>query len=312
MLRRVPRTLRAAVLVTVLLAVVASIAQSWMSGTPGAAGYVQTAWGPLGPADRDLLTKVRLASLWEAPTGQQATTQASTAAVQQVGQNLHTEHVELDEAVLETAGQLGVLLPSSPNAQQMAWMQELTGLTGTAYDQRFVQIVRQAHGTILPLIAEVRAGTRNELMREFATVGNEYVSRHIGYLESTGLVDYTDLPEPPSPGLMSLERGPADLVVPGLVVIAALLAAGGLLTAVRRRPKPAPFPLSPAEPPVTGRALAQIALPGPRRAEATESGAYRITDSGGITDTGGTGPFPRTRRAEPMQRVPAGRHSTRR
>ena len=103
---------------------------------------------------------------------------------------------------------------------------------------------------------------------------------------------------------------PADLVVTGLVVIAALLAAGGLLTAVRRRPKPAPFPLSPAEPPVTGRALAQIALPGPRRAEATESGAYRITDSGGITDTGGTGPFPRTRRSEPMQRVPAGRHST--
>lgn len=308
MLRRVPRALRAAVLATVLLAVLASIGQSWMAGTPGVGGYVQTAWGPLGPADRDLLVKVRLASLWEAPTGQQATTQASSAGVQQVGQNLHLEHVELDEAVLETAGQLGVLLPSSPNDQQMAWMQELTGLTGTEYDRRFVQIVREAHGTVLPLIAEVRAGTRNELMRQFAATGNDYVARHIGYLESTGLVDYADLPEPPSPGLMSQERGAVDLVVPGLVVLAALLAAGGLLTAVRRRPKPLPFPAAPAEPPVTGRALAQIALPAPRAAETTTSGAYRITDT-----FGGTGPLPRTRGTGPLPDIThSGRHSVRR
>jgi hypothetical protein len=72
MLRRIPRFLRLSVLVAVLLAVTVSVFQSWSSGTPGTGGWVQTQWGPLGPADRDLLVKVRLAGLWEGPTGQQA------------------------------------------------------------------------------------------------------------------------------------------------------------------------------------------------------------------------------------------------
>jgi predicted outer membrane protein len=263
MLRRVPRALRTAVIIAVLLAISASIAQSWASGTPGTAGYTQTAWGPLGPADRDLLVKVRLAGLWEAPTGQQARQQASRAEVQTVGTNIHHEHVQLDQLVMETADQLGVLVPSRPTAEQLSWMNEMSGLTGTDYDRVFVQRLRAAHGVVLPLIAAVRVGTRNELVRQFAAEANEYVTRHIGYLESTGLVDYSALPEPPSPGLLSAARGPADLVVPGLVVLAAVLAAAALISAMRRRPVPVRRPTS--DP--TARAIAAIAIPGPRVAE---------------------------------------------
>ena len=294
MLRRVPRALRVAVLGTVLLAILASIGQSWTNSTPGAGGYVDTQWGPLGPADRNLLVAVRLAGLWEGPTGAQAAFQASREETQQVGTNLSIEHPELDRIVLDTAGQLGVQLPSSPTPQQMAWMNELSGLTGTEYDRRFVQIVREAHGTVLPVIAEVRAGTRNELVRQFAETTNEYVNRHMDYLESTGLVDYDALPDPPSPGLLSADRGPLDLIVPGLVVLAALLAAAGLLSALRRRPRPAPEGALPGGPAVTGRAIAAIAaaparpaaprgsrarIPSPART--TESGAYRITATAG-------------------------------
>lgn len=263
MLRRVPRALRTAVIVTVLLAVSASIAQSWASGTPGTAGYTQTEWGPLGPADRDLLVKVRLAGLWEAPTGQQAEQQASRAEVQAVGTNVHHEHVALDQIVRETADELGVLVPSRPTAEQLTWMNEMSGLTGTEYDRVFVQRLRAAHGTVLPLIAQVRAGTRNELIREFAGTADEYVTRHIGYLESTGLVDYAALPEPPSPGLLAAARGPADLIVPGLVVLAAVLAAIALVSAMRRRPVPVRWPAADS----TARAIAAIAVPGPRAPE---------------------------------------------
>jgi predicted outer membrane protein len=295
MLRRVPRALRHAVIVAVLLAVGASIAQSWMSATPGTGGYVQTEWGPLGPADRDLLIKVRLAGLWEGPTGQQAEQQASRAEVQQVGTNVHNEHAELDRIVREAADQLGVLVPSRPTAEQLSWMNEMSGLTGTEYDRVFVQRLREAHGTVLPLIAQVRVGTRNELVREFAVTANEYVTRHIGYLESTGLVDYGDLPEPPSPGLLSSARGPIDLVVPALVVVAALVAAWALFSALRRRGAPGPAAPDRAylSRPVdsTARAIAAIAVPSPR--DPHPSGPHRIrtpTTSHSadtrITDTG--------------------------
>jgi hypothetical protein len=79
MLRRVPRLLRSAFVVVMLLAVTAVVYQSWSAGQPGTAGWQQTQWGPIGPADRNLLQAIRLAGLWEGPTGQQAEQQASAA-----------------------------------------------------------------------------------------------------------------------------------------------------------------------------------------------------------------------------------------
>lgn len=234
--RRIPTALRWALLVSLVGAVVISIGQSWVAAAPSAGGWTQTQWGPLGPADRDLLQKVRLAGLWEAPTGQQAQQQATSPAVKEVGGHLAGEHAQLDVAARETADKLGVLLPSRPSDQQLGWMNQISGLTGSDYDRTFVQLVRAAHGSVLPLIAQVRAGTRNELMRQFADTCEQYVGRHIGYLESTGLVDYSALPEPPAPAASGLS--PAGVIVPALVVLGALLAAIGLLTTLRRGARP--------------------------------------------------------------------------
>ena len=46
---------------------------------------VQTDHGPLGPADRDLLAKVRQAGLWEMPAGQDMQQRASAQRVREVG-----------------------------------------------------------------------------------------------------------------------------------------------------------------------------------------------------------------------------------
>jgi len=118
MLRRIPRFLRVSILFVILSAVTLTIYQSWSSGAVGTGGWTQTQWGPLGPADRDLLVKVRQANLWEGPTGQQAAQQASSPAVREVGEHLGVEHADLDVQTRKVADQLGVLLPTSPNATQ--------------------------------------------------------------------------------------------------------------------------------------------------------------------------------------------------
>ena len=292
MLRRIPRVLRRAVIVMVLLAVSASVYQSWSAGSPGTGGWVQTEFGPLGPADRDLLVKVRLAGLWEGPTGQQAEQQASSAEVQTVARNIATEHAELDEEVRGVANQLGVLLPSSPTSQQVAWMNEISAQTGSDYDRVFVQRLREAHGTVLPIISQVRASTRNDLVREFAVTAAEFVNRHHQYLESTGLVDYSALPQP-SPGLFGGGTNPQDLIVPVLVFAAALLAAFALFWGLRQRGAgrnervtlPDRAPLSGLTP--------MAAIPAPRRTPEVaidETGPIpTITDSGplsAVTETG--------------------------
>jgi len=235
MQRRTSRNLSRAVIVAVVLAVGATIWQSWTAGTPGMAGVVQTTWGPLSPADRDLIVKVRLACLWEQSTGQQMQQQATSPAVKEVGRKISSEHADLDQKTRDIADKLGVLLPSTPSAQQIAWMKEITAATGSDYDRIAIQRLREAHGIVLPLLAQVRVGTRNDAVRAFAMDGSLYVNRHLDYLESTGLVNYPALPDTPSPGLLSGSVGWTDLIVPGLVLIACLLVAVALGATLRSR-----------------------------------------------------------------------------
>jgi predicted outer membrane protein len=260
------------VIVAVILAVGATIWQSWTAGTPGMSGVVQTSWGPLAPSDRDLLVKVRLACLWEMSTGQQAQQQATNPAVKEAARKITAEHTELDQKVREAADKLGVLLPSTPSAQQIGWMKEITAATGSDYDQIVVQRLREAHGIVLPLITTVRVGTRNSLVRTFAADTQEYVTRHIGYLESTGLVNYSALPDTPSPGLLSGSANWTDLIVPGLVLIACLLIAVGLGATLRgrggsRRSTTAVAPAVASRAPRVATAKSLIALPEARIAE---------------------------------------------
>jgi predicted outer membrane protein len=182
----------------------------------------RTEFGPLTPSDVDLLVKVRQAGLWETPTGQQMQQRAVNAVVQDVGRRISEEHTELDAIVRQTADQLGVTLPSQPSAQQQGWMQEISAQNGADYDRTAVNLLRQAHGKVLPVIANVRSGTRNQLVRQFATTAAQFVTRHHEYLESTGLVDFEALPEPPAS-----TPAPAPPTAAGTGGTAPVLAANG-------------------------------------------------------------------------------------
>ena len=68
--------------------------------------WTSTPTGPLGPADRDLLVKVRQAGLWEGPAGQMAQTHTTNETVKTVGHHLATDHANLDQITRQVAGQL--------------------------------------------------------------------------------------------------------------------------------------------------------------------------------------------------------------
>ena len=319
MQRRTSRTLSRAVIVAVILAVGATIWQSWTAGMPGTSGVVATQWGPLSPADRDLLMKVRQAGLWEMPTGQQLQQQASNPAVRDVGAKLSAEHAELDQKVRDTADKLGVPLPASPSAQQMGWMKEIASKSGSDFDRTAVQRLREAHGIVLPIIAEVRISTRNDMVRKFAAESQEYVTRHITYLESTGLVNYAALPEQASPGLLSGAANWTDLLVPGLVLIACLLAATVIAANLRGRRKASKAaqlpPMVTTSAPRVATAAALIALP--EAASTARSARFSSTDMASAmspgTSPGGIPDVPTPSQGIPRSRVSdSGRHAVRR
>ena len=251
----VPRFVRWAVALAVIVALTVAVFQYWGTSQYGTAsahsdahdtGWMQTQWGPLGPADRDLLVMVRQAGLCGGSSGRQAQRQGSSAAVRAIAKRIGVDYGALDNQVRSVAGKLGVPLPDQPNAQQQGWMRVLSGRSGPDFDRMFAQRLRLTDGDVLPVITRVRAGTRNGLVRSFAANAAVLVSQHLEYLEGTGLVDYSRLPESLAPAgqeqsidqVVNTTPGPVagpiagtgmNAMVAALVLIAALLVGLGML-----------------------------------------------------------------------------------
>ncbi|MGW0878228.1 DUF4142 domain-containing protein [Streptomyces sp. NPDC002671] len=151
---------------------------------------VATPYGPLSAQDRDFVTKVRLAGLWELPAGELAQQKGTTQAVRTAGQHLVDGHTSLDAHARAVATQLGVPLPNEPNAQQTQWLATLSSAQGQDFDRQFTGILRLAHGRVFSLVAQVRAATQNALVRDLADDANATVLDHIKILEATGYVDF--------------------------------------------------------------------------------------------------------------------------
>ena len=271
----VPRFVRWAVALAVIAALTLAVFQYWGTSQYGTAvassgqvtdhpatgpdpGWVQTRWGPLSPADRDLLVMVRQAGLSGGSSGKRAQQQASNPQVRTVAKRIWVDYSDLDNQVRAVADKLGVPLPDLPTVQQQDWLKELSGRSGAEYDRMFAQGLRVTDGEVLPAITAVRAGTRNELIRSFAANAAALVNRHMEVLERTGLVDYSRLsaPQPaaadvaaagrtqridpvvnatPVPTAGAVTGIDANTMVAALVSIAALLIALGLLGSTGRR-----------------------------------------------------------------------------
>lgn len=247
------RPVRALLAVALLAAVAVAGWVAWRTPGVASAGYAAHELGPVGPADRAMLYAVKQAGLWESPVGQEASHRASTAQFRDVAGKIAAEHHELDQKVDAVAATLGVTLPDEPNVDQRRWMEQISASSSGEYDRTAVNLLRQAHGKVLPILAQVRVGTRNAVIRDFADESTQYVSRHIAYLESTGLVSFAALPEPPppTPGSQPAEsslwesRDPRTLAVAavvGLLIVGAVAAL--VVPALRRRAPPSTAPPS--------------------------------------------------------------------
>jgi predicted outer membrane protein len=242
------RRARAIVIVAICISITTAVALTWrIPSTFTGIGYAATPTGPLGPADKDLLYRVKQAGLWEMPLGDEVSEKAMTPKLREVAKKISKEHHELDKIVNEKADILGVSLPSEATAEQRAWMAELSALPqGMSYDHLAVHRLREAHGTILPLLAQIYSTTRNDTIRDTAKEGMVFVSRHISYMEETGLVNHSQLPEPPQPkpllspvkeSYYAVEDRPS-MIFAGAVIVLCLLGASYIIhTLFRGRKK---------------------------------------------------------------------------
>jgi putative membrane protein len=139
--------------------------------------------------DQEFLTVIRFANLWEMPMGKLATERGTTKEVKTAGQTMLTDHTNLNTVVEQLARKFGVQLPDKPKSSHQGWMAEISGKTGVDFDKTFATRLRAAHGSVFSTIAEVRAGTHNKTILDFATQANNIVLKHMTLLEATGYVN---------------------------------------------------------------------------------------------------------------------------
>ncbi|MEU6730962.1 hypothetical protein ABZ917_45255 [Nonomuraea wenchangensis] len=155
----------------------------------GCAGYTPT---PLpGTAALD-------ATVVPQPTGTPAPPESDTGTVQTKWGPLSELDRDLVRKVRDVAGKLRITLPVKPTDQQQAWMTDISGRSGPAYDATYVKWLRLAHGQIFGVIGTVRGTTQNTLIRRFSEQANAAVLNHQRLLESTGLTTPESFPTPPS------------------------------------------------------------------------------------------------------------------
>ncbi|WP_197289170.1 DUF4142 domain-containing protein [Nocardia sp. NRRL S-836] len=168
---------------------------------PGSGGtgdeVVQTQWGPLGPADRDFLNRVKQAGLWEKPAGDKGKAKRpDQPKIQEACKHLIEGHTLLDNVVNRAGVLLGHTLPTEATDEQKGWLAEMDAANGDEFDAVFANRLRAAHGKVYAYAAQIRAGTKNELVRILSTQAMITVFDHMKVLEETGRVDFAGLESP--------------------------------------------------------------------------------------------------------------------
>ncbi|MFD9738803.1 DUF4142 domain-containing protein [Umezawaea sp. NPDC059074] len=227
---------------TRFLAALGALLVAFAIGAPGVAAAQdgpdqQTPLGTISAADKDLLIKVRQASLWEGPVGEEAQTRSQNERVRQVGLQIAADHRTLDEKLFTLAGKMKIPLPATVNPTQQTWIDELRGLNGDAFDRAFANRLRSAHGQGFTEVSNVRLGTRNQAVRDFAQETGNIIAKHMTMLESTGLVTQEGMSDPVPAGahaavaksglLGSLTpgSGPNPLMIGLIVLVGAIVTA---------------------------------------------------------------------------------------
>ena len=161
-----------------------------------AKALTNTRYGPLSAADTKLMTLVQQTSIREIELSRWALQRSANPQVRAAASMIVTQHVQLQKEDQQAAAALGFTLPDRPADDMQLGIDRMAKENGKTFDDDYANTLRQAHGEAFILIAQVRADTRNTVVRPLADSANDFIKMHIQVLEKTGDVDYSQLPVP--------------------------------------------------------------------------------------------------------------------
>ena len=187
------------------------------------------------PSDQDTayLQAAHQANLAEIAGGRIAQQKATSQQAKDLGERFIADHTKLDQAVRQTASDLGVDLPSAPNAEQQALAARYRAASADDFDALYVSTQMDAHMKSMRLgqteIADGSDAQAKKVARDAAPV----IASHHEALDAAA----RDLgvPSRVNSGTGGTAANQLSTTAISLVALGVLLLAGGAFLLMRRR-----------------------------------------------------------------------------
>jgi putative membrane protein len=138
----------------------------------------------LGTADNSFIMQAASGGMAEVALGQMAQQKSTNPAVRQFAARMVADHTPANQELMALAAKKNVTPPPGPDSARTAVSNQLSMLSGAAFDQQYLSSQRQDHQLQIRLFTdEAQTGTDLEL-RAFAAKYLPVLQRHLAEVDA--------------------------------------------------------------------------------------------------------------------------------
>ncbi|QIL76341.1 DUF4142 domain-containing protein [Hymenobacter sp. HDW8] len=136
--------------------------------------------------DADFMVNAASSGLLELEMSKLAQQKSTTPAVRNLAQSLVQQHGQVSTALRNLAQQKNLMLPSGLGSDQQKQYAELSALTGTPFDKRYVEMLVEAHKQDVDAFEDMSKDAYDGDIRGFAAKFLPTLEKH---LDEVGVVE---------------------------------------------------------------------------------------------------------------------------
>ncbi|MGZ6247916.1 MAG: DUF4142 domain-containing protein [Vulcanimicrobiaceae bacterium] len=157
------------------------------AATPVPGGVTPQPGAPIRPvpalsgaaADRQFAMQAARGGMEEVMAGKLAVQRGSTATVRSLGERMVRDHSKANNQLQSIAKTLGIVLPSSLDADAQTQLQQLKSLDGTVFDRAYITMEVTDHQKAVEFMREESTNGSDASLRAFATQTLPVVEEHL-------------------------------------------------------------------------------------------------------------------------------------
>jgi putative membrane protein len=137
---------------------------------------------PVAMADQDFILAAAQGGMTEVKLGELAATNGMRDDIKKFGQMMVKDHTAINDDLKALAAQKGVTLPDSLDAKHQAMVDKMTALTGSEFDNAYINAMIKAHQKDAKAFKAESAATQDTDIKSFLDKSIPVVEAHLQHI----------------------------------------------------------------------------------------------------------------------------------